>query len=170
MPSILPSGPDSASCPMLRSLDAQTLLKDIRSPTVLQRSAVLIVQYTYIRPPIMHLHSTIFLSYSHTQKDDHKIPSPSGEGWLVVRQNHHPPPITTPGTKLKVKTKRHFPISLDFPAGAVQCMIDPKGTKGGLVEEALAGNCAAETRNAVVAADLALKLVIISELLVWIAG
>lgn len=41
-----------------------------------------------------------------------------------------------------------------------------KGNKGVLVEEALAGNCAAETRDTIVAADLALKLVIVSEFLV----
>lgn len=41
-----------------------------------------------------------------------------------------------------------------------------KGNKGVLVEEALAGNCAAETWDAIVAADLALELVIISEFLV----
>lgn len=61
------------------------------------------------------------------------------------------------------------PISQDFPTGAAQCMIDPKGTRV-LVEEALTGDGAAEARDAIVAADLALELIIVSEFLVWILG
>jgi hypothetical protein len=45
-----------------------------------------------------------------------------------------------------------------------------QGNRGVLVEEALAGDCAAEARDAIVAANLALELVIVSELLVWISG
>lgn len=61
------------------------------------------------------------------------------------------------------------PISLDFPAGAEQCMHDrsKQGNKGVLVEEALAGNCAAQAGDTIVAANLALELVIVGELLVW---
>lgn len=105
MPSILPSGLDSASCPMLRSLDAQTLLKDLRSPPVLQCNAVLIVQYTYIRPspPCTYTLNSIPLPYpySHTKKMTTKSPRPRAKASSSTSKSSPTPhlPTATPRNK-----------------------------------------------------------------------